>query len=174
MIILVGASASGKTEIANILIKKYGYEKMVTATTRPMRVNEVNKVDYFFLTEEEFKTKEKNKEFLETIEYNGYHYGSIKKEVKPKRVIILEPNGVNTFYKIIPNEVTIFYITASKDTRVKRMIERGDTEETIAKRLVLDEEHFSALKLDHIDYKIVNENKSLEVAALEVLRLYER
>ena len=57
MIILVGASASGKTEIANILIKKYGYEKMVTATTRPMRVNEVNKVDYFFLTEEEFKTK---------------------------------------------------------------------------------------------------------------------
>ena len=54
------------------------------------------------------------------------------------------------------------------------MMERGDTEETIAKRLALDEEHFSALKLDHIDYKIVNENKSLEVAALEVLRLYER
>ena len=100
MIILVGASASGKTEIANILIKKYGYEKMVTATTRPMRVNEVNKVDYFLLTEEEFKVKEENKEFLETIEYNGYHYGSIKKEVKPNRVIILEPNGVNTFYKI--------------------------------------------------------------------------
>ena len=70
--------------------------------------------------------------------------------------------------------VTIFYITASKDTRIKRMMERGDSEETIAKRLALDEEYFSTLKLDHIDYKIVNENKSLEVSALEVLRLYER
>ena len=46
MIILVGPSASGKTEIAKILIKEYGYQKFVTTTTRNIRINEKDNVDY--------------------------------------------------------------------------------------------------------------------------------
>ena len=54
MIILVGASASGKTEIAKLIIKKYGFKKMVTTTTRPMRAGEVADIDYHFISKEEF------------------------------------------------------------------------------------------------------------------------
>ena len=53
MIILVGASASGKTEIAKILYKK-GYKKCVTTTTRQIRPSEVNGIDYHFITKEDF------------------------------------------------------------------------------------------------------------------------
>ncbi len=48
MIILVGASASGKTEVAKLLARKYGIRKVVTHSTRPLRSGEVNAVDYLF------------------------------------------------------------------------------------------------------------------------------
>ena len=51
MIVLSGASASGKTEAAKMLMVKYGIQKAITTTTRSMRVHEVNGKDYwFFLT----------------------------------------------------------------------------------------------------------------------------
>ena len=55
MLVIVGPSACGKTQIVNHLIANYGYEKLVTYTTRPMRVNEVNHIDYHFISKEEFE-----------------------------------------------------------------------------------------------------------------------
>ena len=54
MIILCGPSASGKTEVAKLLATKYNIQKAITNTTRPIRVNEVNHVDYHFTSKEEF------------------------------------------------------------------------------------------------------------------------
>ena len=50
MIVLAGASASGKTEVAKLLAKKYGIVKIITTTTREKRVGEVDKRDYFFVS----------------------------------------------------------------------------------------------------------------------------
>ena len=55
MLVLIGASASGKTEIAKILIKDYNFKKMVTTTTRRKRKGEINKVDYNFITLNKFE-----------------------------------------------------------------------------------------------------------------------
>ena len=61
MIILVGASASGKTEVAKYLIKNYGFEKVVTFTTRVKRPSEIDKIDYNFVTKDQFlKLKDEN------------------------------------------------------------------------------------------------------------------
>ena len=62
MLILVGPSASGKTEATKILIEKYNLKKLVTYTTRSMRVHEVNGKDYHFITKEEFINKMKEKD----------------------------------------------------------------------------------------------------------------
>ena len=64
MIILVGPSASGKTEIVKYLIKYFSYTKFVTTTTRNIRVNEINGVDYNFISTAEFLDKIKNNEFI--------------------------------------------------------------------------------------------------------------
>ena len=48
MILLIGASASGKTEIAKELTKLFGIEKAITTTTRLPRINEKNGVEFFF------------------------------------------------------------------------------------------------------------------------------
>ena len=54
MIILYGPSACGKTEVAKLLASSYSIKKVITHTTRSKRVNEVNGVDYYFVTKEEF------------------------------------------------------------------------------------------------------------------------
>ena len=55
MIILIGPSASGKTATCLYLQDHYGIRKVVTHTTRAMRVGEVNGVDYHFVTKDEFQ-----------------------------------------------------------------------------------------------------------------------
>ena len=64
MLVLVGPSASGKSAIVKCLESKYGIKKFITCTTRPMRVGEINGVDYFFMTKEEFATRYENDEFI--------------------------------------------------------------------------------------------------------------
>ena len=71
MLVLVGHSASGKTEIANELKKNYDIDKIVTYTTRKPRVGEVNKVDYNFVSEKKFLKLMQEGFFAETTYFNG-------------------------------------------------------------------------------------------------------
>ena len=64
MLVLVGPSASGKSAIVKNLIKNYGLEKFITCTTRSMRVGEINGVDYYFLSNEEFSSSYEKNEFI--------------------------------------------------------------------------------------------------------------
>ena len=54
MLIIIGPSASGKTECAKILEKKYNLKKVITHTTRLPRINEINNIDYHFVNKETF------------------------------------------------------------------------------------------------------------------------
>ncbi len=84
IIIVSAPSGAGKTTIVRHLLSKYSnFAFSVSATTRKARGNEVNGVDYFFLTIDEFKTKINNNEFLEWQEvYPDNFYGSLKDEVE--------------------------------------------------------------------------------------------
>ena len=70
MLILIGPSASGKTEVAKLLSSKYNITKIVTYTTRSPRVHEVNGVDYNFVTIDEFARLTQEDFFVETTFYN--------------------------------------------------------------------------------------------------------
>lgn len=78
MIILIGASASGKTTIAKYLTTNLGFKKFVTSTTRLPRKGEINSIDYNFLTIDTFNKKKENNEFIETTFYNENYYGTEK------------------------------------------------------------------------------------------------
>ena len=75
MVVLAGASASGKTEVAKVLAKTYGITKIVTTTTREKRTGEVDGVDYFFVSKEKFETMILEDKFVEYTLYNGQMYG---------------------------------------------------------------------------------------------------
>ena len=85
MLVLMGKSASGKTEIAQILVKKYGFRSVVTYTTRKPRAGEIPDVTYHYITVEDFKQEIEDDFFAEWKQYivnnEIWYYGSAKEDL---------------------------------------------------------------------------------------------
>jgi guanylate kinase len=173
MIVLVGASASGKTELSKILFKEYGYKKCITTTTRVMRDNEQQGVDYHFLTKEAFETKISEGAFYEVTSYQNHYYGIQKKDVNENGLVIVDPNGANKLVEC-GSDVFVVYIEASEALRKRRMEERNDEPLLIQKRIEGDRETFDLKHFIRIDLHIYNEVVSLESIANKIHEAYQR
>lgn len=171
MLVLVGPSASGKTEIANLLIKDYKMTKIVTCTTREKRIGEIDKVHYNFLSEKEFL--DRKNEFVETTYYNGFYYGTLKKDISDDKIIVLDPSGVNNFYEKMPNDIISFYLDAKEEIRKDRMIFRKDKIEDIELRLQNDRNVFKIECIKHIDHVVDSSYRSLDELARIIYNLYK-
>lgn len=173
MLLICGASASGKTEIVKSLVQRYGYDKFITTTTRPKRDHEMDGVDYYFLDPTLFNHLKEEGAFIETTEYAGHWYGSRADTIEPHMVAILDPKGINAFHKVRPNKDFIVLITASKDTRKYRMLKRNDNLNVIWTRLDLDDATFALENFDHVDLSIPNDTGVLETVADQVHAAYQ-
>ena len=172
MIVLSGASASGKTEAAKMLMVKYNIMKAITTTTRNMRCNEVNGRDYFFVSKEEFQQMIKEDRFVEHTLYNGNYYGSTKDQIADDRSVVIDLEGLKSYSALNDKRIVTFYLKTSEDVRFKRMLERGDKEEDACKRIQNDRIIFADENIPRVDFKIDSESKTIEQVADEVYRLY--
>jgi len=165
MIILVGASASGKTVTALYLQKQYGLSKAVTTTTREKRIGEIDGVDYFFINREEFLKRNKENKFVENTLYNGNFYGCGVDQVCDNKIIVLDPNGLHAFKKMNDKRIVTFLIESNDKIRHSRMRERGDKEDKIKQRLENDIIDFDKRKIGQTDFVINTDNKTIEETA---------
>ena len=172
MIVLSGASASGKTEAAKMLMSKYGIMKAITTTTRPMRCNEVNGKDYFFVSKERFNQMIDEGLFIEHTIYNGNYYGSTKDQIADNRSVVIDLEGLKSYSSLNDKRIVTFYLSTSEDVRYKRMLERGDSEKDAIRRIENDRRIFAANQIPNVDFRIDSENKTIEQVADEVYRLY--
>ena len=172
MIVLSGASASGKTEAAKMLMAKYGIRKAITTTTRSMRIHEQNGKDYFFVTKEQFNQLIKEDKFVEYTLYNGNYYGSTKDQIANDRVVVIDLEGLKSYSRLNDKRIVTFYLSTSEDVRYKRMLERGDKEEDAKRRIENDRLIFASSNIPNVNYRIDSENKTIEQVADEVYRLY--
>ena len=173
MIILVGASASGKSVVVKKMNELFGVEKIVTYTTRPMRVGEINHIDYHFVTQAEFLEKKDKNFFVETAYYNNNYYGTAFEDISNNKVLIVEPSGANVYYQKLQGKVFIVYLQASAEKRKERMLERGDSLESIEKRLSGDIKYFDMSNFDNIDIVVDTENISIDEVASIVYNKYK-
>ena len=171
MLVLVGPSASGKSVIVKCLESKYGIKKFITCTTRPMRVGDVDKVDYYFISKEEFNTRYNNNEFIETVFYNGNYYGTLKSEAGIDKVVILEPQGLKNFLDSVDNIYSVFLYTNPEKLK-QRMINRGDSMLDVNKRLENDKILFSKEQLALVNLEIDTSNLSVEQIADKIVNSY--
>ena len=174
MIILTGASASGKTEVCKSLCFRYGYKKFVTTTTRAPRVGEIDGVDYYFISKEEFLKKIDNNEFIEHVCYNGNYYGTEKIHIEQNAVLVVEPNGLKAFRALNDSSIVSFVLESSQETRKRRMILRGDDIEAINYRLIIDENNFSKEKVIDADYFVDSEKVTILKLAEQINDLYNK
>lgn len=178
MIVLVGESASGKSSIERELVEKHGYCKLVSYTTRPPRKNEVDGVDYNFISEEEFQKLKDDDFFLESAEYRGWHYGTAKIQYtdeyfggKPS-VAVLTPHGLRQLMKLGNSSIISFYINVPRRDRMIQILNRGDDIDEAYRRNLADVGMFDGIA-DEVDYVVTNPMYMVKVSGMAntVLRL---
>jgi guanylate kinase len=152
LFLLIGRSASGKTTIANILEEKYGYKSVSSYTTRPKRYN--GEVGHIFVDDETF---DQLGELAGFVEYNGYRYGTTMKQVDDSDLYVIDPIGAEYLLNKYTNRpICIMYFDASIPTRIYRMVDRGDGDHAIIRRLLQDEEYDWKNKLKSIVFEQAN------------------
>ena len=165
MVILSSPSGAGKTTITKKIQQKYNNFKIsVSHTSRKPRSNEIDGVDYFFITKEEFKKKIDNKEFYEHAKIFDNYYGTSKNSVqsllKKNHSILFDIDWQGTQQLSVYRELSlikIFILPPSKKELENRLISRNqDQKDIVAKRLKSydnDITHWS-----DYDYIIINDN----------------
>lgn len=171
IIILCGKSSSGKDLIKNKLIKN-GFKGIITNTTRPPREGEKDGINYYYLSDMEFKTRIANGEMIEYHKYNTefgvWYYGSSANNIdlnKYDYVIVLTLEGAEAYIKYFGAEnCIVFYIDAPKSIREKRAKERdiNFNQAEWDRRVKTDNADFSQDKVAHVcNFRVDNYNKTI-------------
>lgn len=156
MIVLIGCSGSGKSTIQKVLFDKYNFSRLVTYTTRPPRKNEVDGIDYHFISEKDFKEKQKLGFFAEVGKYREWYYGSAVEDYADDKVAVLTPHGLRQIKKNPDLNICSFYIDVPRRDRLIKILQRGDDIEEAKRRDSSDCGQFDGIE-DEVDYVIKNE-----------------
>ena len=173
LIAISAPSGTGKSTLCEeVRRKKPEIKFSVSCTTRPKRNYEKDGINYYFLNEDEFKSKIKNNELLEYEEVHGYYYGTLintlKNAISSKELMLfdVDVNGAMSIKKKYPrNTLTVFILPPSIEDLKVRLINRGtDSRKIIKKRL---ERTNKEMKFkDKFDTFMINDDLSSAVKKL--------
>ena len=178
LIVFSGPSGVGKGTVRQEIFSTpdHKFEYSVSMTTRQKRPGEVDSVDYFFRTREEFEELIKNGQMLEYAEYVGNYYGTpltYVNETLDKGIDVfleIEVQGALQVKKKVPDGVFIFLTPPDLDELKDRLVGRGtDGEEVIRQRIERAKEEIALMR--EYDYAVVNDEVPL--AAERVKRIIE-
>lgn len=179
-LVIVGPSGVGKTVLVNTLLSKYPdkFEFSVSCTTRPMRKNEKNQVNYDFITKELFQSKIKLNEFAEWAEVHGNLYGTTKAaifQVQTHNKICLldiDVQGAISLYssKVKFNCVSI--LPKNEESIRKRLVKRAsETPESLLLRMENMKKELEIIKKNPEIFTNFLVNDDLEVAKNELFQI---
>ena len=170
-IVISGPSGVGKGTICNRLIDELDAWYSVSTTTREPRAGEVDGINYYFISKEEFEKRIKEDKFLEYNVYNGCYYGTGKDAVLDKIAnginvfSEIDVNGASNIKKKFPDALLIYIAPPSINTLKERLIGRNtESIEKINQRLAIAEEELK--RIDFYDYVVINDD--LDKATEEV------
>ena len=178
MVVLSSPSGAGKTTLVNLLSKLNNFDISISHTTRQPRPNEIPNKDYYFISEEKFKTLIKDNEFLEYAKVFNNFYGTT---ITP--VINKLKEGQNVLFDIdwqgadqIKNKklnyklITFFILPPSKEVLFERLSSRDMKDKLIAEERM---GQFSRDVLHWINYDYVVINENLEKCYSKIYNLIQ-
>ncbi|WNR46571.1 guanylate kinase [Paenibacillus roseipurpureus] len=175
LIVLSGPSGVGKGTVCAALRKiSPDIVYSVSATTRSPRQGEVDGVNYFFKTREQFQQLIETDEVLEWAEYVGNFYGTPRRFVEETLraghdvILEIEVQGALQVKQKFDEGVFIFLLPPSLDELENRIVTRGtETDEVIRSRMsvAIDEIRL----MEHYDYAIVNDHVDTACAKIQAI-----
>ncbi|MBN1317549.1 MAG: guanylate kinase [Anaerolineales bacterium] len=177
LIVISGPSGVGKDTVVHRL-KERGvpFHFVVTTTDRQPRPDEVDGVNYNFVSTEQFEQMIEENELLEWACVYGDYKGVPKQQVRQafssgKDVIMrLDVQGAATIKKLAPDAILIFLVANSEADMIERLRARhSDTEEAIRKRMVIARQEYT--RIDEFDYCVLNPHNNVDFAVEEVLAI---
>lgn len=145
---ICGEAGSGKDTILQKLLKiKPDFKEIISCTTRPMRQNELNGVNYYYLSETEFKEKISSNEMLEYTVFNNWYYGTSLTQLDENKVNVgvFNPAGISELIDNPNIDLKIVRVMADKKTRLLRQLhrEKNPNVDEIVRRYGTDKNDFA-------------------------------
>lgn len=165
IITLIGKTSAGKDSLMNTLLRDRDVQlhQAISHTTRPMRTNEVDGSDYYFINDVEFDELSLDGEFIETTSYYIesekvlYRYGLSKKEIEENEIVItiVNPHGYKALlHSEYGKNVVAFQIIRDDRLRAISYLERDEDANVyeLQDRWHRDDEDFEGLLTDYVIY----------------------
>ena len=164
LFIISAPSGCGKTSLVEALIKKTkNLCVSVSYTPRPPRPDEIDGINYYFISISEFEEMIKTKAFVEHAMVFDNHYGSSSKLIKEKLdedvdvILEIDWQGARQVKKNMPNAISIFILPPSKKALLGRLKQRAqDNDTTIKKRMSDAQNQMQHFK--EFDYLVINDD----------------
>lgn len=155
---LIGRSGCGKSTLASILSNRLSIPNIISYTTRPKRIDEMNQFDYNFISNEEFlKLYNDNSivamKYIEANDwYYGYDLGQINKIINSNKnmILVITPDGYKELKEKFGDKVCSILIKTNEKEMITRCLkrDRGSTAFEICRRFISDEKDYKDFKGD--------------------------
>ena len=172
MLVLMGKSGSGKTSIESNMIEKYGFVRAISHTTRQKRENDVDGVNYFFVSKEEMERLQNENQLAERIDYLGNTYALCKEQCRTDRIVVVAPEGLKQLVAKEDLDIFSVFLDVNREVRLERMLNRGDSQEDAEFRINNDDAIFDGSE-SMVSVVLDNSYKSVDEVTDEIYKLYE-
>ncbi|MGC8779624.1 MAG: guanylate kinase [Anaerolineae bacterium] len=179
LVVISGPSGVGKdVTIRRMKERRYPFHFVVTATTRPRRPDEVDGVDYHFVSTETFERMIAEGELLEYAVVYGQYKGIPKAAVRAALasghdvIMRIDVQGAATVRRLVPEAVTIFLTAESEEALVQRLRRRRtESEEQLRQRIKTACEELR--RVGEFKYRVVNRECALDATVDAILAIMQ-
>jgi guanylate kinase len=179
MVIISGPSGVGKDSVVKLLIKRGpGLHFIVTMASRAPRPGEIDGVDYFFVSKEEFEKMIANNELIEYAvvyeEYKGVPKQQVREalECDQDMILRLDVQGAARFRSLFPQAILIFLVPENDQVWLVRLRSRkSESPETLKIRTKTAREELECI--DQFDYIVVNAQDQLDQTVKAILAIID-
>ena len=164
--LFVGPSGCGKTTVTGLLETRHNEIAIRSYTTRKPRYKDED--GHIFISDNEFNEL---KNLVAYTNYNDNKYGTTEEQLDKASLYVVDIPGIETLlenYKNTKRRIRIFYFDSTVTTRIKRMLDRGDSDTAIVGRLYNDEEYGWYHKLSQVAWHYKNnEQRNVELYKID-------
>jgi len=162
-VIIVGKGGSGKDHLRKEMVS-HGFKYCVSHTSRPIRQEEEDGVDYYFVDKEYFDSGV----FYEKVVFNEWFYGTSMDEFNSANLFIMTPSGLAKMSEVDRKQSYVIYIDIDEETRRKRLLARRDADD-VRRRLKADELDFG--NFSNFDHRITDPDFRFEIGWIDLEKI---